>query len=382
MVRDGTLYWITGLSGSGKTTIGNYLYYEIKKERKNVVILDGDILQNVIGGGAAGYTHSDRKTRGMQYARMCKALTDQGIIVICCTVCMYEDIRKWNRRNNSGYIEIFIDTPIDVLKARDQKGLYSSGRKNVVGLDIEAEFPQHPDLVLLNDNSTPVADSVREILDANPVQYIDYRRDASYWNAFYREDKAQNTPSLFAEYVEKLLKPGESILELGCGNGRDTIFFADKGYKVTAIDASDVAIDSLVRKYNAKNIWFICDDFTRSAVVKASQYKYVYSRFTLHAINAVQENEMLHNVFQALKPHGKFFVEARSINDELYGKGRAIEKNAFIYHGHYRRFIDLDDLCRKLRDSGFGIEMAEESNGFAPYGESDPKIIRVIAVKP
>ena len=80
--RKGILYWITGLSGAGKTTIGNRLYYELRKHQNNVILLDGDILKNVIGDNL-GYSEIDRRNRAMKYARICKMFTDQGMIVIC-----------------------------------------------------------------------------------------------------------------------------------------------------------------------------------------------------------------------------------------------------------------------------------------------------------
>ena len=128
MYNRGVLYWITGLSGAGKTTLGNRLYYEKRKEQDNVILLDGDILKNIVGD-SIGYTIEDRKKRAIKYAMLCKTLTDQGIIVICCTIAMFDEVREWNRKNNKGYVEIFLDVPREVLEERDQKGMYSSLKK-------------------------------------------------------------------------------------------------------------------------------------------------------------------------------------------------------------------------------------------------------------
>ena len=97
MKKDGVLYWITGLSGAGKTTIGNRLYYELRKENDNVILLDGDILKKIVSD-TPGYTAEDRKKRAIKYAMLCKTLTDQGMIVICCTIAMFDEVRMWNRR--------------------------------------------------------------------------------------------------------------------------------------------------------------------------------------------------------------------------------------------------------------------------------------------
>lgn len=116
----GVLYWITGLPGAGKTTIGNALYYRLKEQGNNIAILDGDILKGIVGN-ELGYTTEDRHERGVRYSKLCKALTDQGIDVVCCTVAMFEDIRAWNRENNKLYVEVFLDVSLEVLQARDQK---------------------------------------------------------------------------------------------------------------------------------------------------------------------------------------------------------------------------------------------------------------------
>ena len=73
MKRDGVLYWITGLSGAGKTTIGNRLFYELRKTRDNVVLLDGDIMRKIVGDHL-GFSEEDRRKRAIKYAMLCKML--------------------------------------------------------------------------------------------------------------------------------------------------------------------------------------------------------------------------------------------------------------------------------------------------------------------
>ncbi|MBR1420406.1 MAG: methyltransferase domain-containing protein [Selenomonadaceae bacterium] len=86
----------------------------------------------------------------------------------------------------------------------------------------------------------------------------DFNRDSNYWNQYYSEHK-HYPPSLFAQSLESKLQPNMKLLELGCGNGRDSIFFDKLGVNVTAIDASQTAIDMLRREH--PNINFICGDF-------------------------------------------------------------------------------------------------------------------------
>lgn len=153
-LKSGTVYWITGLSGAGKTTIGNRFYNEYRKSHLNTVLLDGDELR-VVFGGDLGYTREERLKCAMRYSRMCKMLAEQGINVIICTISMFHLIRDWNRKNIENYKEIYIKVPIDVLKQRNQKGLYSASEDadnvNVMGVQIEFEEPREPDLIIEND---------------------------------------------------------------------------------------------------------------------------------------------------------------------------------------------------------------------------------------
>lgn len=246
--RKGVLYWITGLSGAGKTTIGNRLYYELRKRQTDVVLLDGDILKKIVGD-SVGYSEEDRRKRAMKYALLCKTLTDQGITVICCTIAMYNEVRDWNRKNNKGYVEIFLNVSESTLRQRDQKGMYSQYQKgelkNLAGVDVKVEFPQNPDLVLNNDGNLTIRECVNQILAIEVKFSSDYDRDVEYWNKFYESRPDIEQPSLFARSVIKMVQKGKSILELGCGNGRDSFYFAKNGLNVTAIDASNAVIEKL-----------------------------------------------------------------------------------------------------------------------------------------
>ena len=166
--ESGTVYWITGLSGAGKTTIGTHLYNEIRKIKPNVFILDGDI-GRITYNDKIGYSREEREEGAYRNSRVCKMISDQGIDVVCCTVSMFNGVREWNRENISNYKEIFLNVPMEVLIDRDQKGLYSkvkSGEgKDVVGLDQEVEFPTNPDLIVINDGSILPQDIVNDIIN-------------------------------------------------------------------------------------------------------------------------------------------------------------------------------------------------------------------------
>ena len=156
----GMVYWITGLSGAGKTTLGQLLYHSQKAEGENVVILDGDELREIINN--KDYSYEGRKQVATQYSRMCKMLSDQGIDVIICTISMFDEVRDWNRKNIENYCEIYIEVPIEELIRRDQKQLYSRALKkevkNVMGIDADFEEPKNPDVIIRNDGKLEIED--------------------------------------------------------------------------------------------------------------------------------------------------------------------------------------------------------------------------------
>lgn len=389
-MKNGCVYWVTGLAGAGKTTIGTALYYKLKEKYSNVVLLDGDMLKELFHNDSAEqYTEKARRLRAQKYADLCKLLADQGMIVICCTIAMYDQVREWNRANNENYIEIFLDVPIDILRLRDKKGLYSgyaAGKEmQVAGLDVKIEFPQNADLVICNDGKYTIAECVGSILALSPKTRNFKIDDVHYWNSYYKADKAPKEPSTFAKYVAENydLRNGR-LLELGCGNGRDSLFFQRIGTEVIAIDNSEEIIHELREVNRDKDILFVCDDFTKTNALFRQQFDFCYSRFTLHAISAEQEKQVIRNVYQSLKPsknRGYFFIEVRSVNDDIYGKGKQVGVDSYIYEGHFRRFVRRDELENRLRGEGFQIVLSEEERNFAVYGEQNPPIIRIIARK-
>lgn len=374
----GRVYWITGLKSSGKTTIGTALYYTLRKKYNNVLILDGDILKEFVGE-VVGYEENERHARARRYSQLCKLLVDQGIIVVICTISMFHDIREWNRKNIKGYVEIFVDTPIELIIERDKSKLYSYDE--IKSYRAMAQVPVQPDIILRNDGEESIMKMVQDILRIIPKSKEDFARDRLYWNQFYgKKQQALLKPSNFALTVVEQMVPGKHLLELGCGNGRDSLFFSSKGIYVTGVDASDKVIHHLQSSIedNDKAI-FICDNFVKCRALYQRQYDYIYSRFTLHSITEEQEDELLQNIREAMIPGSKLFIEARTIHDDIYGKGTEVAPNAFVYDGHFRRFIEPGFLKKKMLEYGYEILSFEENKGFSVTEESDPVLLRVVA---
>jgi adenylylsulfate kinase len=164
---NGTVYWVTGLSGAGKTTVGTLLFDKLRKEKANVIRLDGDILREVFQ--TYDYSYEGRKALGFEYARLCRMIASQGIDVVICTIAMYDDVRSWNRENIPLYREIYLEVSMEELMRRDQKGIYSRAQKkeesNVSGVNMETELPKNPDMIVRNYGDITPEDALKQICE-------------------------------------------------------------------------------------------------------------------------------------------------------------------------------------------------------------------------
>ena len=174
----GRVFWITGLSGTGKTTLGRELWGRLRAAGRPATFLDGDALRSVIAEDL-GHSADDRRRSAMRNARLSRLLAEQGTDVVCATISLFHEVHRWNRENIPGYREIYLRVPIDELRRRDSKGIYSGAQRgdvrHVVGLDVPAEVPEAPDLVLDNYGALDIATAVDRILtecdkrDENPA---------------------------------------------------------------------------------------------------------------------------------------------------------------------------------------------------------------------
>ena len=164
----GCVFWITGLSGAGKTTVGRELWSRLRAAGRPVIFLDGDELRGVIAEDLA-HSADNRRQSAMRNARLCRLLAEQGADVVCATISLFHEVQRWNRENIPDYREIYLRVPIDELQRRDSKGIYARAQRgdahDVVGIDVPAEAPEAPDVVLDNYGALDVATAVDRILE-------------------------------------------------------------------------------------------------------------------------------------------------------------------------------------------------------------------------
>ena len=166
------IIWIIGMSGAGKTVIGQQVHKEIIRSHPNTIFLDGDVFRLIMGDDL-GHTVKDRKKNAGRFSRMCQFLDKQGFNVVCSILSIFPDSQKWNRENISDYFEVYLEVPFEELIRRDSKDLYQKALdgkiSDVVGVDIEFKPPTSPDLILKNDGSLSIQNVANSILQKIPM---------------------------------------------------------------------------------------------------------------------------------------------------------------------------------------------------------------------
>ena len=170
------ILWFTGLSGSGKSTAANAVEKKLLAMGRHSYILDGDNVRHGLNKDL-GFTDADRVENIRRVAEVSRLFVDAGLIVLVSFISPFRDERQMARDlvEDGEFIEVFVDTPLELCEQRDPKGLYKKARagqiKNFTGIDSEYEPPENPEVVLKTADHT-----VEELAD----QVIAYLRDGGY----------------------------------------------------------------------------------------------------------------------------------------------------------------------------------------------------------
>jgi len=165
----GTVIWITGLSGAGKSTIARRTVERLRTTGRAVVLVDGDEVRGVLGG-QHGYQTQTRFELASRYSRLCQVLARQGFDVVCATMSLFHGIHQWNREHLPRYVEVYLQVDVAVLRQRDVRGLYSRADRgeitDVAGVDAPFEAPLTPDLVIDRNADEPIDVCVDRVMQA------------------------------------------------------------------------------------------------------------------------------------------------------------------------------------------------------------------------
>ena len=158
----GILFWITGLSGSGKTAIAERIRGNISNKYGTTVAVSGDNLRKIFN--YKKFSKKDRLAYALSYGKFCKYITDKKINIIFSTVSLFNKVRKWNKSNIKNYIEIYIQSDINKIIEKKNKFFYKGNYKNIVGKSIKPEFPQSPHIIIKNNFSKSINVLAKELI--------------------------------------------------------------------------------------------------------------------------------------------------------------------------------------------------------------------------
>ena len=165
MNHQGFTLWLTGMSGAGKSTISDELMARFRAAGARVELLDGDIVRTNLSQGL-GFSREDRDANVRRIGFVAEMLSRNGIIVVVAAISPYRSTRDEVKAKIANFVEVFVDCPIEVLAARDVKGLYKKALVGEVGqftgISDPYEAPLHPGVTVRTDTET-LAQSVGKV---------------------------------------------------------------------------------------------------------------------------------------------------------------------------------------------------------------------------
>lgn len=202
-----------------------------------------------------------------------------------------------------------------------------------------------------------------------------------YWDNFYKDNSITDNPSTFAIFCGDFIrgKDVKYLIDIGCGNARDTHFFHEMGLLTTGIDYCQIVTELNRDKY--KHIdFYACSADNLDNIKLNNPIDCIYSRFFLHAINKETATAFLSWATSSIKPEGYLLLECRSDKDPMFGIGEKVSDYEYI-NGHYRRFINLNSLIDELDCMGWSVIYCGESDNLSVSKNDNPVLIRLILKK-
>ncbi|WP_323114234.1 class I SAM-dependent methyltransferase [Pseudomonas guariconensis] len=204
--------------------------------------------------------------------------------------------------------------------------------------------------------------------------------ESNYWDRFYsnRRKSAPAYPSQFAAFAINEFTEVDGIIEFGCGNGRDSGFFAAYGFDMLCLDASAEAIELCRSRNQYPHVGYVHSPAAASreyikAFLDGKRKVAVYARFFLHAIEEREASALLDLLGVLLPVQSQLFFEYRTVEDA--------EQEKIFGTDHYRRYLDHQETLENIQKAGFNVTYQIEGRGLAKYRDEDAKVGRCVAHK-
>ena len=172
----GFIVWLTGLPGSGKTTIAQRLLGELKKRNLKVELFDGDEVRRSLSKGL-GFSKEDRDTHNKRIIYVCKLLTRNGVNAIVSLISPYRSTRAYARENLPKFVEVYLECSIDECIRRDPKGLYKKALageiSNMTGIQDPYEEPLNPEVSIDTQHNSSRYNVAKIIRKHEELDYIE-----------------------------------------------------------------------------------------------------------------------------------------------------------------------------------------------------------------
>ena len=175
-MNKGVTVWMTGLPGSGKTTLAKIIETRLKSQGSRVEVFDGDEVRKNLSSDL-GFSKHDRELHAKRVAYVSKLLSRNGVVAIVALISPYREFRENARKDIPDFFEVYVKASLDTCARRDPKGLYKKARlgeiKDLTGPQDPYEEPLNPELVVDTENSTPEESAGLIISRLRELRYLD-----------------------------------------------------------------------------------------------------------------------------------------------------------------------------------------------------------------
>ncbi len=204
----------------------------------------------------------------------------------------------------------------------------------------------------------------------------------AHWNNAHAEQllhKHSTKKTTYAEEVNDQIPASSTILELGCGEGNDSIYFAEQGHTVSATDFSDVAIEQNNKRWIHPNLTFKVQDTGQPFQFDDASFDIVYARLSLHYFTDETTRSIFREIARVLRPGGILCFMCKSTDDHIYGQGEKIEEDMYERDGHVRHFFSKKYVLELLAEANLNEETIH--TGEEMIYDRQSAFIKVVAKK-